>query len=231
MLKIFIGYDPREAVAYHTLCNSILRHSSAAISITPLYLPNFTSFFNRPSDPRQSNSFSYSRFLIPHLCNYDGYALYLDCDMLLLGDVQELFDNYANENSAVSVVKHEYTSKVSVKYLGHKQYNYPRKNWSSLVLWNCAHGANKQVVPSFVETAEPATLHRFLWLKDEEIGEIDKKWNWLVGEYGSPPTDVRNVHWTIGGPYFLEYQTSDFADEWFAEKDLMTNCEQISKEK
>ena len=106
MLKIFIGYDQREAVAYHTLCNSILRQSSVAVSMTPLYLPNLKDVFNKPIDARQSNSFSYSRFLVPHLCGYEGYALYLDCDMLLLGDVNELFDNYANEDFAVSVVKH-----------------------------------------------------------------------------------------------------------------------------
>jgi lipopolysaccharide biosynthesis glycosyltransferase len=229
LLKIFIGYDPRESLAYHTLCNSILRQASTPVSITPLYLPNLSGIFNRPTDDRQSNSFSYSRFLIPHLCNYEGYALYLDCDMLMRGDVTEVFDKYCNDNMAVSVVKHDYTSSVSIKYLGNKQFNYPRKNWSSFVLWNCSHASNKQVNPHFVETAEPATLHRFLWLADSEIGEINKKWNWLVGEYENPPKDILNVHWTLGGPYFSEYQDTDFAAEWFEEQSLMINCDQLKE--
>ena len=227
MLKIFIGYDPRESVAYHTLSNSILRNASVPVSITPLYLPNLRAIFNRPSDEQQSNSFSYSRFLIPYLCNYQGHALYLDCDMLMRGDVANVFEEYAETDMAVSVVKHRYKSKVSVKYLGNVQHNYPRKNWSSFVLWNCSHTSNKVVNPRFVETADPATLHRFLWLNDNEIGEISVKWNWLVGEYDEPPSDIMNVHWTIGGPYFNEYANADFADEWFEENRLMTLCDQL----
>ena len=106
------------------------------------------------------------------------------------------------------------------------QYTYPRKNWSSVVLWNCAHPANKVVTPEFVNSAEPKELHRFTWLDDSEIGKLDVRWNWLVGEYDEPPEDVKNVHWTVGGPYFIEYQSVDFSDEWFKEKARMEYCAQ-----
>jgi len=95
------------------------------------------------------------------------------------------------------------------------------------MLWNCSHSSNLKVSPEFVELSKPATLHRFLWLHDKEIGSIDKKWNWLVGEYEDPLVDVANIHWTIGGPYFDEYKNVDFEDEWFIERDLMANCNQI----
>ena len=162
MFRIFIGYDERESIAYHTLCNSILRHSSKPVSITPLNLRNLDGVFQRPKDVRQSNTFSFSRFLVPFLCGYQGQALYMDCDMLARCDIVRLFEDYSCVDHAVSVVKHDYQSKVDVKYLGNRQYNYPRKNWSSLVLWNCAHTSNKVVSPKFVENEDPATLHRFM---------------------------------------------------------------------
>ena len=225
-LKIFIGYDPKEAVAFHVLCHSLLERSSKPISISPINLRNLKNLYSRQHDQRQSNEFSFSRFLVPYLCNYEGFGVYMDCDMLALGDISSVL-NDIDENHALSVVKHDYESKVKVKYLGNKQYSYPRKNWSSFIVWNCGHPSNKSVSPDFIGEADAATLHRFLWLKDEEIGELSVKWNWLVGEYDNPTEDIQVLHWTLGGPYFDEYANTEFSAEWRKEFESMTFCKQL----
>ena len=225
-LKIFIGYDPKDAVAFHVLCHSLLERSSKPISIVPINLRNLKKLYSRKHDQRQSNEFSFSRFLVPYLCNYEGFGVYMDCDMLALGDISTVLDDI-DDSHAVSVVKHDYESKVKVKYLGNKQYSYPRKNWSSFIVWNCAHQANNAVNLDFIGNAEAATLHRFLWLKDEEIGELSVNWNWLVGEYENPTEDIKVLHWTLGGPYFDEYSNTEFSDKWRKEFESMTFCKQL----
>ena len=224
-LRIFIGYDPKEAVAFNVLCHSLLERSSKPISITPINLKNLKGLYSRPHDQRQSNEFSFSRFLVPYLCDFKGIGVYMDCDMLALGDISAILDEI-DDNHAVSVVKHDYESKVKVKYLGNKQYSYPRKNWSSFIVWNCNHPSNRAVDPKFIGDADAATLHRFLWLKDEEIGGLSLNWNWLVGEYDKPSDDINVLHWTLGGPYFKEYLNTDFSDEWTREFKSMTFCKQ-----
>ena len=227
LLRIFIGYDPRETVAWHTLTHSILRQSSRPVALVPLALPALQDVLTRPRDAKQSNEFSFSRFLVPYLAGYAGTALFMDCDMLLRADVSELFElAESRPEMAVHVVKHDYVPRDQIKYLGNIQYAYPRKNWSSVVMWNCAHEANRVVTPDFVNTAEPSVLHRFGWLEDAQIGALDVRWNWLVGEYDNPPADVKNVHWTVGGPYFEEYRSADFAEEWFEEHGRMNACSQ-----
>ena len=225
-LKIFIGYDPKEAVAFHVLSHSLLERSSKPISIVPINLRNLKNLYSRQHDQRQSNEFSFSRFLVPYLCDYEGFGVYMDCDMLALGDISTVL-NDIDEKHAVSLVKHDYESKVKVKYLGNKQYSYPRKNWSSFIVWNCAHQSNNAVNPDFIGEADAATLHRFLWLKDEEIGELSVKWNWLVGEYDNPTEDIKVLHWTLGGPYFDDYSSTEFSDEWRKEFESMTFCKQL----
>lgn len=225
VIKVFIGYDAVESVAWHTMAESIYRHSSRPVAIVPINLANLKGIYTRPRDPRQSNEFSLSRFLVPHLCNYEGTGIFFDCDMMLRTDIAEIFSAMEQQaGKAVYVVKHTYEPREGIKYLNTVQYKYPRKNWSSVVLWNCAHPANRAVTAEFVNKAEPLALHRFTWLKDEEIGELDVRWNWLVGEYDDAPKDVKNVHWTIGGPYFYEYRDADFAQEWFDERDRMLYC-------
>lgn len=209
MVKVFIGYDPNEPVAYHTLVQSIIDTSSVPVSITPLYLSHL-GFWDRPRDSRQSNEFSFTRFLVPYLCNFAGTAIYMDCDMLVRSDIAKLAN--LDDSKAVHVVKHDYTPKDEYKYLGQKQYSYPRKNWSSFVVWN--NSKNRALTQDLVKNETGAYLHRFSWLDDNEIGELDVKWNWLVGEYPDPPQDVKNVHWTNGGPYFKDYATAAFSDEW-----------------
>jgi len=225
VIKIFIGYDSVESVAWHTLVSSIYRLSSKPIAIVPLNLNNLKGIFNRPRDPKQSNEFSFSRFLVPYLCNYEGMAIFFDCDQLLRTDINEIFDVLQFQpNKAVYVVKHTYEPRNDIKYLNTVQYKYPRKNWSSVVLWNCEHIKNRIISPEFINSSDALELHRFTWLKDHEIGELDVRWNWLVGEYDDPPFDVKNVHWTNGGPYFKEYQNVDFAKEWFFEKNNINFC-------
>jgi hypothetical protein len=225
VLKVFIGYDPVETVAWHAHAQSILENSSKPVALIPVNLRNLQDIYKRDRDPKQSNEFSFSRFLVPYLCGYKGQAVFFDCDQMIRADIAELFQIGNNNPSyAVHVVQHDYEPKNTIKYLDTVQYKYPRKNWSSVVLWNCEHPANRVVTPEFVSVASPMELHRFAWLNDNEIGSLDVRWNWLVGEYAEPPNDVKLVHWTIGGPYFEEYKTVDFADEWFKCRDRMTYC-------
>lgn len=227
ILKIFIGYDPVESVSWHTMAHSILHRSSKPVAIVPLNIANLKDIYTRERDPKQSNEFSFTRFLVPYLSGYQGMAAFFDCDMMLRTDVAKLFELAAGDPSkAVHVVQHDYTPKDEIKFLNTVQYSYPRKNWSSVVVWNCEHPANRSVTPEYVNTASPMELHRFQWLRDEQIGALDVRWNWLVGEYAEPPSDVHNVHWTIGGPYFHEYRNVDFSQEWFAEHDHMNFCQQ-----
>ena len=226
MIRVFVGYDPVESVAWHTMVHSILEKSSVPLAITPINLNNLKGIYKRTHDSKQSNQFSFTRFLVPYLCGYSGYAVFFDCDMLLRADIASLFAESSIDSHAVCVVKHDYIPKNKIKYLNNIQHAYPRKNWSSVVLWNCGHPANKIVTPDYVNTVEPSILHRFSWLQDDEIGELDIRWNWLVGEYENPPIDVKNIHWTVGGPYFNEYKNTDFSDEWYAQLGKVIYCKQ-----
>lgn len=225
VIRVFIGYDKVESTAWHTMVHSIYKHSSRPVAIIPIHNDNFKGIYSKERDPKQSNTFSFSRFLVPYLSNYDGYSVFFDCDMMLRVDIAEIFKVIDEQpGKAVYVVKHDYSPKNKIKYLNTVQYQYPRKNWSSVVLWNCSHPSNKRVTTDFVNTSSGKELHRFTWLDDDEIGELDVKWNWLVGEYSNPPLDVKNVHWTVGGPYFHEYKHSDFSEEWFLENGEMNYC-------
>lgn len=227
LLNIFIGYEPAESIAWHTMAHSIFSQASIPVAIIPVNIANLKNIYSRVKDLRQSNEFSYSRFLVPFLSEYKGYSIFFDCDMMVRCDIKEILKVIDSEpDKAVYVVKHNYEPKDKIKYLNNVQYSYPRKNWSSVVLWNNSHPSNSIVTPSFVNEATPKILHRFEWLKDEEIGELDIRWNWLVGEYEQPPIDVKNVHWTVGGPYFKEYENVDFSKEWIKLKEEIIYCAQ-----
>lgn len=229
IVKIYVGYDPVENVAWHTFVESVIRHSSVPVAFVPVNIRNFKSFYDRSRDPKQSNEFSFSRFLVPYLNDFNGYALFFDCDMLNRVDIASIFDvAHSQPDKAVYVVKHTYLPRDDIKYLDTVQYAYPRKNWSSVVLWNCSHPSNRVVTPEFVQSSSGLDLHRFSWLDDSEIGELDVRWNWLVGEYIDPPKNVFNVHWTLGGPYFREYADVDFSDEWKEMFDNVIYCKQRS---
>ena len=223
-VSVYIGYDPKESAAFHVLAHSIARHASRPVSITPVNLLNLREF-NRERDPKQSTEFAFSRFLIPYLTGFKGRAIFMDCDMLCRGDITELFDSDPLSGAAVRVVKHDYVPKSTTKFLGQAQTVYPRKNWSSVMLFNCFNCRNKVLTPDYVSRATGLELHQFQWLEDYRIGEIPKEWNWLVSEYPYNP-DAKLVHFTLGGPYFNEYRDCDYADEWFRERDMAMNVEQ-----
>ena len=219
-IPIFIGYDPREAVAYHTCANSIIRQASQPVSIIPLALSLLSGYTENHTDG--SNQFIYSRFLVPHLMDYEGFAIFIDGDMILRDDIVKLCDLY-DPTKAVQVVKHDYKTRMTEKYLGAKNENYPRKNWSSVVLWNCYHESNKKLTPEFVQSATGAELHRFTWIKDDDIGELPKEWNWLPDEFG-PNLDAKLLHYTLGTPCFHEFATTPQGEEWHREHMLADYC-------
>jgi lipopolysaccharide biosynthesis glycosyltransferase len=213
LLDVFIGYDAREIVAYHVLCQSVIEHCSRPVRFTPINLASVRAIFDRPPFALQSTAFSYSRFLTPYLSGYRGWSLFLDCDMLARGDIAELFD-LADDRYAAMVCKHAYTPKGDAKFLDHTQSRYAKKNWSSVMLLN--NSRCQALTPQYVETATGLDLHQFRWLPSEAaIGELPLEWNWLVGEYDFNP-EARVAHFTRGGPYFAGYEASDYADEWRA---------------
>jgi Glycosyl transferase family 8 len=213
MIPIFIGYDTRETVAYHVCSNSIIRTATCPISITPLSLKLLNNYTETHTDG--SNQFVYTRFLVPHLMNYQGWAIFIDGDMVVQDDITNLW-NLRDDTKAVMVAKHNYKTKQPVKYLGSKNEDYPRKNWSSVVLWNCGHPANQQVTTDFVQSKLGSELHRFSWLADSEIGDLPIEWNWLADEYG-PNQNAKLIHYTLGTPCFEQYQNTPMADHWHNE--------------
>jgi lipopolysaccharide biosynthesis glycosyltransferase len=219
-IPIFVGYDPREAVAYHVCVNSIIRQASQPVAIIPLALNLFTDYTETHTDG--SNHFIYSRFLVPHLMDYTGHAIFIDGDMIVRGDIAELW-NLRRHDLDVQVVKHDYETRMTEKYLGSKNENYPRKNWSSVILWNCQNPANKKLTPQFIEKATGAELHRFTWISDDRIGALPIEWNWLPDEFGSN-VDAKLLHYTLGSPCFHEFATTPQADEWHREHMLADYC-------
>ena len=211
MINVFIGYDEGEKIAYHVLSESIRRNSSKPVSITPLCLSNIPEF-KRETQPNQSTEFAFSRFMVPYLNDYKGWSIFMDCDMMFRGDISELWDMRETKYS-VMCCKHDYEPKQGVKFRGAKNEKFPKKNWSSFMLMN--NMLCNKLTPEYVNTVTGLELHQFKWLmNDNAIGNIPLDWNWLVGEYDYNP-NAKNVHWTLGGPYFEDYARSDYADEWF----------------
>ena len=222
MIRIFIGFDPRETVAWHVLCHSILARATQPVSFTPLALDHLREVFTRPRDPLQSTDFSFTRFLVPHLSGFEGWSLFMDCDMLVRADIAELW-SLRDERYALMCVKHDHRPQETVKFLGAPQTAYGKKNWSSVMLFNNARC--RALTPEYVNTASGLALHQFKWLdSDDAIGELPKTWNNLVG-HDSPDPGARNVHYTIGGPYFSEYAEVEHARHWFAERQALLHAD------
>lgn len=215
MFNVVVGYDGKvEPIAYHVMCQSIIENSSIPVAFTPLALNTLANYEEKHVDG--SNAFIYSRFLVPHLMNYRGYALFVDGDMICKADVAELLKLAESDpEKAVWVVKHNYKTKHPVKYLGAKNDDYPRKNWSSVVLWNCNHWLNKKLTPQVVMESTGSYLHRFSWLEDRFIGDLPVEWNWLETEYVYN-RDAKLIHHTLGTPCFKDYQYSPYSQEWWA---------------
>jgi lipopolysaccharide biosynthesis glycosyltransferase len=218
MINVFIGYDPEEAVAYSVLAYSIQARASQPVSIAPLMLSQLKAVFTRDRDPLQSTAFSFSRFLTPYLSGYEGWSVFMDCDMLMLDDIANLW-KLRDDRYSVMVVKHNHVPREKVKFLGRTQSKYDKKNWSSVMLFNNARC--RALTPDYLNAASGLELHQFKWLQsDDQIGALPDRWNHLVG-YNPPRRDAAVVHYTLGGPYFVEYRECEYSKEWFAERDAM----------
>ena len=209
-IKIVVGFDQREAIAYHTFSQSVLEKSSLPVLFLPLSMNTLKGYKETHND--KSNDFVYSRFLTPYLHNFEGWAIFADGDMVCQSDIKELWD-LRDETKALQVVMHDYKTKFNQKYLGNTNENYPRKNWSSLILWNCSHPKHKVLTPDFISSQPGKYLHRFSWLDDEDIGELPIDWNWLAIEYPNNPK-AKIIHYTLGTPCFKDYRNTEMAVTW-----------------
>lgn len=212
MLSMYVGYDPREACVYHTFCQSVIEHASGPVRFIPLHKPMLYGFDGQQDG---TNAFIYSRYLIPYLQEYRGWALFCDGDMIVTDDIYKLW-NLRDREYAVQVVKHDYKTCNDKKYIGtplqNSNIDYPRKNWSSVMLMQCEHPSNRFLNPENVAEAGGAFLHRFKWLNDDQIGELPKEWNHLVCEYKA--ADAKLYHHTLGSPGFSYYQHCESSKDW-----------------
>jgi len=221
-IPIFIGVDPRERAAANVLIDSLVQHSSAPLAITPLITPQLEAqgLYWRERDPKQSTAFSFTRFLVPYLMSYQGWAVFMDCDMLARADIAKLWAE-RNEEYAVQCVQHQHVPGETVKFLGEVQSAYPKKNWSSLMMLNCSRC--RRLTLDYVNTSSGLELHRFHWLDgDQEIGRLDERWNHLVAVQDPLKAEKASLlHWTLGGPWFKAQRTMGgaLAAEWFAARD------------
>lgn len=220
MIRVFIGYDPREAAAFNVLSHSIQVRASEPVLIAPLMLSQLSHVFTRERHPLQSTDFSFSRFLVPYLSDYTGWSVFCDCDMLMLDDIASLW-SLRDDRYAVQVVKHDHKPSYTVKFLDQPQRPYEKKNWSSVILFNNAKCT--ALTPDYVNRASGLELHQFKWLGDDRlIGDLPHRWNHLV-DYDPtvPQEDISLLHYTEGGPYFETYKNCSYSDIWFAERDRM----------
>jgi lipopolysaccharide biosynthesis glycosyltransferase len=221
-IPVFVGYDPREAIAYHVCANSIIRNASAPVAIIPVALNLFTDYKETHGD--NSNHFVYTRFLVPYLMDFRGRAIFIDGDMVVRGDIIELYESLKTAHD-VAVVKHDYKTRMPVKYMGAPNEDYPRKNWSSVIVWDCQSYPNRRLTPDFVQKQPGSFLHRFSWIDDDRIQALPKEWNWLPDELGEN-TEAKLLHYTLGTPCFHEFADTTQAEEWHSEHGLTQHCEQ-----
>jgi len=215
-LRVFIGWDSREPIAYEVARATLLENASIALTVTPIKLQSLVDdgHYTRDVDPLASTEFTYSRFFTPFLAGYTGWALFCDCDFLFFGDARDLLA-YRDPALAVCCVQHDYRPKAGVKMDGKVQTVYPRKNWSSFMLFNCDHPSTRKLTPELINRETGAYLHRMQWARDDEIGSIPTEWNWLEGWNEKPVSGTpKAVHFTSGGPWFKNWQTVDYADAW-----------------
>lgn len=221
MIRVFIGYDDNESVAYHVLAHSILRHSSRPVSIVPLVKRHMSGFYQRERSTIESTDFSFTRFLVPYLSGFAGWSIFMDCDMLMTTDIAELFE-LRNDDYAVMCVQHAYVAGDDVKFLGAVQTKYEKKNWSSVMMFN--NSRCTKLTPELVAKESGLYLHQFKWLPDDSlVGALPQTWNYLVGEMSMVGTP-KLIHFTLGGPYFDAYHDCEHADLWFAEQRLMNHA-------
>jgi len=225
MIRLFVGHDPREAVAFDVFAHSVITRASEPVALVPLVLGSLAKRYSE-THTDGSNQFIYSRFLVPFLCDFQGWAIFADGDMLCRADIAELWA-LRDPNKAVQVVQHDYKTKHATKYLGSRNDDYPRKNWSSVIIFNCAHPKNQWLRPKCIASATGSYLHRFSWLEDRDIGRLPKTWNHLVGEYDPDPA-AKLLHYTLGTPCFRGYELGDEAAWWYAELDKILDVPEKS---
>lgn len=221
-LKVFVGWDSREDIAYQVCKQSILDHASVPVKVIPLKQDDLRKkgIYGRSIDQLASTEFTFTRFLVPYLAGYTGWALFIDCDFVFLDDVKKIFDQ-ADNKYAIMCAQHDYTPKEGTKMDGQVQHVYPRKNWSSMMLINCGSYTNGVLTKDLInnETKTGAYFHRFSWVPDAEVGELSHEWNWLVGWYKEPKDGKpKALHYTEGGPWFKQYENCEYALEWYKAK-------------
>lgn len=222
-IPFFVGYDKREAVGYHVFCHSVLARTKLDVSFTPM-----RGSGSKPMG--SSTAFDHTRWDVPRLCGYSGLAIWAECDMLCRTDIAELLECFNNKYD-VMVAKHDYRTRFPVKFLGQSNEDYPRKNWSSLMVINCRAAVWQRIdylrlhnlpdlrlLHSFPERIESVAL-----FDQDRIGALDLGWNWLVGEYPHNPK-AAFAHFTIGLPCFKEYKDCDYSNEWRAELAALGAC-------
>ena len=229
--KVFVGYDSREDIAWQVCRHSLQRHSGGVVEVIPLRqnVLRELGLYTRPHDLGASTEFSLTRFLTPYLASQSGWVVFCDCDFLFTTDICGVFEGL-DSSKAVYCVKHDYTPAYRIKMDGKAQAVYPRKNWSSFMIFNCDHPDVKALTPAVVNSATAADLHRFNWIGDDSaIGALELDWNFLEGEYVKPDYVPRVIHYTNGGPWFDEWQNCDYADLWIRERDLYLQSDSTVK--
>ncbi len=217
---IYVGWDSHEDIAYQVCRHSIMAHASVPVEVIPIKQEELRDkgIYTRDRDPLASTEFTYTRFFVPHMAGYQGWALFCDCDFLWLADIKGLID-LIDDRHAVMCVHHDHRPPESWKMDHRQQTLYPRKNWSSLVLYNCGHPDNAALTPELINAETGSYLHRFQWLDDDAIGVVPETWNWLEGWSARPATGHPSVvHFTRGGPWFDNWNDVDYADLWLAEE-------------
>ena len=221
-IPVFIGYDHRERAATNVLIDSIYQLSSIPVSITPIVTKQLeaSGFHSRKRDSKQSTSFSFTRFLVPFLMGYKGWAIFMDCDVLCRYDIKNLWD-LKDDKYAIMCIHHNHNPREDTKFLGEKQSSYPKKNWSSVMLMNCSRC--KALTPDYVNNASGLDLHRFNWLESEDlVGEIDESWNYLVQVQSKEKSrKAKLLHWTLGGPWFSDQRIKNdpLTEEWLVARE------------
>lgn len=237
VMRVYIGYDQRSDLAYRVADHSLRRHASLPVTVTPLKADVLASsgLLWRPVDYRGgelyditsnapcSTAFANSRFLVPLLAQH-GFVLFIDCDMVFMSDVEEIF-NMADPTKAVQVVQHDYVPTLNRKMVGATQTRYTRKNWSSVMLWNCDHPANRRLSLEDINRRPGRDLHALYWLSDSEIGHLSQACNWLVGEQPRPARSIL-AHFTNGGPWIEGWRPSEHDQIWIdAKTEMESSCQ------
>lgn len=227
MLRLFIGFDSNEIVAYHVAVQSIIDHAEHPVQIIPICKDHLKGLYTKKRHPTQSTEFSMTRFLVPHLSDYQGVSIFVDCDVIFRENPISLMAYpLAYPDKAVFTVKHSYTPKTKEKFLRQEQTEYAKKNWSSVMVFN--NEKCKSLTPEYINSASGLDLHQFKWLEDESlIGELPKEWNHLVGEY-EPNPDAKLVHFTLGTPCFSEWKDQEHSEEWFSIMKRATSAKESS---